>query len=57
MRYQFIVVWEDCSTKSELTDDLIGTLGAVQIYLMDPEAAIMHIIDNKLEEMIFDWHR
>ena len=57
MRYQFIVVWEDCSMKDELTNDLSSALGAAQIYLMDPETAVMHIIDNELEEMVFNWHR
>ncbi len=57
MRYQFIVVWKDGFMKNELTDDLNSALGAAQIYLMDPETAVMHIIDNELEEMIFNWHR
>jgi len=56
-KYQLITAYNDCTCKSELTDDLQAALGAIQIYLYDPDLYIIHLIDNEKEKMIFDWCR
>lgn len=59
MRYQMIVAWSDCSCKSETVDELKlpNCLTAASIYMLDPDCAIIHIIDNEKEKIIFDWCR
>ena len=55
--YQLITAYDDCTCKSEFTDDLQAALGAISVYLHDPNLFIIHLIDNEKEKMIFDWCR
>lgn len=55
MRYQLIVAFDDCTSKSELTDNLQQALGAIEIYLEMPDVFVIHLIDNKAKRIIFDW--
>ena len=54
MRYQIIIAWSDCSCKSETVDELTNCLVVASIYMLDPDCAIIHIIDNEKEKMILE---
>ena len=56
-KFQLIVAFDDCSVKTEMTDNLQGALGAIQIYLEMPDVFVIHLIDNIKEVMVFDWCR
>ena len=56
MRYELIVVFED-GRKEETVDNIQRAIGAIQIYLEMPDTIIIHLFDNKINEMIFDWCR
>jgi hypothetical protein len=55
-RYQLIVVWNDCSCKSELVDNFPACLAAAAIYAEDPSCCIIHIVDNWKQKMVLDWY-
>ena len=57
MRFQLITAFDDCTVKSEMTNDLQAALGAIQIYLDMPDVFVIHLIDNIKETMVFDWCR
>lgn len=55
--YQIIIAWDDCSCKTESTNDIIAALGAVQIYLADPHICDIHIYDWNKKQDVFTWSR
>lgn len=57
MKFQLVIGFDDCTVKSEMTNDLQAALGAIQIYLEMPDAFVIHLIDNYKEQMIFNWCR
>lgn len=55
-RYQTIVVWNDCTSKSEGSNDLNAVLGAVQIYYSTGEIARITVYDTILQRDILDFN-
>lgn len=56
-RYQLIIVWNDLSSKSENTDDIVSALNAAAIYIMDSTCIGVSIYDWQEKKTTLDWHR
>lgn len=57
VRYQMITVYEECTSKSEGTDDITAALNAAAIYLSDPDCIAIKIYDNARGEWVMDYWR
>lgn len=55
--YQIIIVWDDCSCKTETTDDIRAALRTVEIYIEDPQVCTIHIYDWTQKRDTFTWSR
>lgn len=53
--YQIIVAWDDCSCKTERTDDIRAALRTVEIYLADSHICDVHIYDCIKKQDVFNW--
>ena len=55
--YMIIRSYADCSTMTELTDDLCNALRACSIYWADPDCCYLKIIDTVTNRIVFDVYR
>lgn len=55
--YQIIIAWDDCSCKTEHTNDICAALRTVEIYLEDPQVCDIHIYDWNKQKDMFTWSR
>lgn len=53
--YQIIIAWDDCSCKTERTDDIRAALRTVEIYLADSHICDVHIYDCVKKQDVFNW--
>lgn len=53
-RFQLVVAFEDCA-RTEMVDDLIAALGAIQIYIGIDDILSIDLFDNIKKEKIFSW--
>lgn len=56
-RFQIIVVYDDCTSKTETTPDIQRALNAVSIYWMDNDCSMIHIYDNLQNADILTYNR
>ena len=54
--YQIIIVWDDCSSKTE-TANLTSALACAATYVEDPTCISVEIYDWNKHKRIMDWDR
>ena len=56
-RYQLIVAYDDCTSKSERTNDLNSAITAFYIYVQDPTCVIVNIYDYETKRLVLQFNR
>ncbi len=55
--YQIIIMWDDCSSKTETTANFPSALACAAIYVEDPTCISVEIYDWNKHKLIMDWDR
>lgn len=55
--YELVRAYNDCTSMSEHSDDIVALLEAAAIYLRDRSCWSLHIYDNKHDCIVLTYYR